>query len=107
MSLYSLFVDSMPYNEKKPHIITDPPPNRNTNSRPRWPSDKVSVSGLKAPGSKPDYPEDPRIRGLLRAKSHVVAKRDPDGVVRKLGEGVPAQATPSPSDHGSKCRGPS
>ncbi|GBN82277.1 hypothetical protein AVEN_55476-1 [Araneus ventricosus] len=48
-----------------------------------------------------------RVWGLSHAKSYVVAKRPPVGVVWKLGEGVPAQASSSPSDRGSKLRGPS
>ncbi|GBM38569.1 hypothetical protein AVEN_29394-1, partial [Araneus ventricosus] len=45
--------------------------------RPRWPSGKVS--GRRAPGSKPDSTEDPRVWGLLHAKSYAVTKRSPVG----------------------------
>ncbi|GBL87373.1 hypothetical protein AVEN_118326-1 [Araneus ventricosus] len=48
-----------------------------------------------------------RVWDLLYAKSYVVAKRSPVGVVRKFGEGVPAQVSSSSSDRGSKLRGPS
>ncbi|GBM92968.1 hypothetical protein AVEN_203924-1 [Araneus ventricosus] len=43
---------------------------------------------------------------LLHAKSYVVAKRPTVGVAWKFGEGVPAQASSSSSDCGSKLRGP-
>ncbi|GBM57799.1 hypothetical protein AVEN_262570-1 [Araneus ventricosus] len=48
-----------------------------------------------------------RAWGLFHAKSYVVAKRPPVGVARKFGEEVPAQTSSSPSDRGSKLRGPS
>ncbi|GBN07393.1 hypothetical protein AVEN_10064-1, partial [Araneus ventricosus] len=64
--------------------------------------------GQWVPGSRPDSTEDPPCtRGLLHAKSYVVAKRPPAGVAWKLGEGVPAQVPSSSSDRGSKLRGPS
>ncbi|GBL95909.1 hypothetical protein AVEN_227142-1 [Araneus ventricosus] len=56
-------------------------------------------------GSKLDFAEDPQCMG--HAKSYVVTKRPPVGVVRKLCEGVPALVPSSPSDLGSKLRGPS
>ncbi|GBL77177.1 hypothetical protein AVEN_12800-1 [Araneus ventricosus] len=48
-----------------------------------------------------------RVWGLLHVKSYVLAKRPPVGVVRKFGEGVPAQVSSSSSDLGSKLRGQS
>ncbi|GBM40914.1 hypothetical protein AVEN_234048-1 [Araneus ventricosus] len=63
---------------------------------PRWPTGKVPIP-LKIR----------REWGPLHAKSYVVAKRPPVGVTRKFGEGVPAQASSSSSDRGSKLRGPS
>ncbi|GBN42646.1 hypothetical protein AVEN_22607-1, partial [Araneus ventricosus] len=69
---------------------------------------KSRLSGRKVPESKPDSSHIRRIRDLLHAKSYiVVAKRPPVSVVRKLGEGVPAQVSPSSFDSSSKLRGPS
>ncbi|GBN78014.1 hypothetical protein AVEN_199053-1 [Araneus ventricosus] len=48
-----------------------------------------------------------RVWGLLHVKSYVVAKGPSFGVEWKFGEGVPAQASSSSSDCGSKLRGPS
>ncbi|GBL95521.1 hypothetical protein AVEN_54124-1 [Araneus ventricosus] len=42
----------------------------------------------RVPGSKPNSTEDRRVWGLLQAKSYVVAKGPPVGLVRKLGEGA-------------------
>ncbi|GBN94810.1 hypothetical protein AVEN_105148-1 [Araneus ventricosus] len=58
-------------------------------------------------GPKPDSTEVPPCMGPLHPKSYVVAKRPPVGVAWKLGEGVPAQASSSSSDRGSKLRGQS
>ncbi|GBO08778.1 hypothetical protein AVEN_51152-1 [Araneus ventricosus] len=73
--------------------------------RQRWPSGTVSVRGLQFRNWIPL-----KIRRgwrLLHAKSYAVVKRPPGGVARKFGEGVPAQASSSSSDRGSKLRGPS
>ncbi|GBL77378.1 hypothetical protein AVEN_41793-1 [Araneus ventricosus] len=59
----------------------------------------------RIPGSKLDSTEDPS--GPFHVKSYVGTKRHPAGVVRKFGEGVPAQVSFSSSDQGSKLRGPS
>ncbi|GBN42894.1 hypothetical protein AVEN_136075-1 [Araneus ventricosus] len=68
---------------------------------------KSRLSGRKVPESKPDSTHIRHRRYLLHAKSYiVVAKRPPVGVVRKLGEGVPAQVSPSSFDSSSKLRGP-
>ncbi|GBL90220.1 hypothetical protein AVEN_130335-1 [Araneus ventricosus] len=42
-------------------------------------------------GSKPNSTDSRSVWRLLHAKSYVLAKRPPVGVVRKFGEGVPAQ----------------
>ncbi|GBM70642.1 hypothetical protein AVEN_117351-1 [Araneus ventricosus] len=39
-----------------------------------------------------------RVRGLFQAKSYVMAKHPPAGVVLKFGEEVPAQVSSSSSD---------
>ncbi|GBM73271.1 hypothetical protein AVEN_121307-1 [Araneus ventricosus] len=46
-----------------------------------------------------------RVWGLLHAKSHIVTKRPPVDVVRKFGDGVPAQVSSTSSDRDSKFRG--
>ncbi|GBL85830.1 hypothetical protein AVEN_63163-1 [Araneus ventricosus] len=70
--------------------------------RPQWPSGRISALGPE--GSRL---ETRRVWGLLQDKSYVVAKRPPAGVAWKFGERVPAQASSSSSDRGSKLRGPS
>ncbi|GBM93891.1 hypothetical protein AVEN_171368-1 [Araneus ventricosus] len=57
--------------------------------------------GWRIPGSKLDF----TVWGPLRAKSHVVAKRHPVGVV--LERGQQAQVFSSSSDRSSKCPEPS
>ncbi|GBN73832.1 hypothetical protein AVEN_56995-1 [Araneus ventricosus] len=47
--------------------------------RPRWPSGKVL--------GNPIPPNIRRVRGLLHAKSYVVAKRPPVGVTWMFGDG--------------------
>ncbi|GBO02309.1 hypothetical protein AVEN_163733-1 [Araneus ventricosus] len=47
------------------------------------------------------------VWGLLHAKSYVVAKHHPAGVVWKFGERALAQVSSSSSGSGSKLRGPS
>ncbi|GBN88545.1 hypothetical protein AVEN_219875-1 [Araneus ventricosus] len=70
---------------------------------PRWHCGKVSASGLRVPGSKPDSPEDPpRMQAYCSLNHAQWAKQPPDGVVRKIGVGVPSQASSSTSDRGSK-----
>ncbi|GBN92732.1 hypothetical protein AVEN_148461-1, partial [Araneus ventricosus] len=70
-----------------------------------WPS--VKVSGQRVPSSKPDSTKDPPCmwaRYTLNLTSWV--KRHLAGVVKKCGEAVPAQASPTSFDYGSKLRGP-
>ncbi|GBL93899.1 hypothetical protein AVEN_153655-1 [Araneus ventricosus] len=70
---------------------------------PQWPSGKVLVSGPE--GFRPQT----RLhrRSAVPVASDVVTKYPPAGVVvRKFGEGVPAQVPSSSSDRGSKLRGP-
>ncbi|GBM20786.1 hypothetical protein AVEN_108239-1 [Araneus ventricosus] len=75
------------------------------NLRSRWPSGNVWTGGSQV--RNPIPLKIRRVWGLLHAKSYVVAKRPPVGVARKFGEGMPAQASSSPSERGSKLRGPS
>ncbi|GBL94786.1 hypothetical protein AVEN_244765-1 [Araneus ventricosus] len=56
-------------------------------------------------GARPVSTKDRRVWRLLDAKSYVVAKRPPVGVVRKFAERVPAQVSSSSSDRSSKLRG--
>ncbi|GBM43202.1 hypothetical protein AVEN_50117-1 [Araneus ventricosus] len=65
--------------------------------RPQRHGDKVSVSGRRAPGSKPDSPEDPSCMAPIA--HHAVAKCPPAAVIGSL-ERVPAQAQSLSSDHG-------
>ncbi|GBN78078.1 hypothetical protein AVEN_134844-1 [Araneus ventricosus] len=44
--------------------------------------------------------------GPLHSKSYFGAKRPPSGVMRKFGEGMPAQASSSSSDRVLRLRGP-
>ncbi|GBO16526.1 hypothetical protein AVEN_70928-1 [Araneus ventricosus] len=74
-------------------------------TRPRWPSGEVSTGGPQV--RNPIPPNIGRVWGPLHAKSYVVAIRPPAAVVRKFGEGAPAQASSSSSDRGSKLRGSS
>ncbi|GBL65498.1 hypothetical protein AVEN_203932-1 [Araneus ventricosus] len=45
-----------------------------------------------------------RVWGLLQAKSYLETTRPPPGVVRKIGEGLSAEMSSSPSDPSSKLR---
>ncbi|GBM37110.1 hypothetical protein AVEN_103213-1 [Araneus ventricosus] len=74
---------------------------------PRWPSGKVPASEL----------EGFRFGTLVHCKYVVYwagctlnhtygVKCPPAGVMRKFGEGMPAQVSSSSSDRGSKLRGP-
>ncbi|GBL80835.1 hypothetical protein AVEN_26261-1 [Araneus ventricosus] len=58
-------------------------------------------------GSKPDSTEYQSCIGPVARQSYEGVKRPPTGVVRSLERGVPAQASSSLSDRGSKLRGPS
>ncbi|GBM66513.1 hypothetical protein AVEN_252276-1 [Araneus ventricosus] len=76
--------------------------------RPWWPSGKLSAS--EPEGSRFETQFHCRsvmywACGTLNHRSRV--KRPPVGVVRKFGEGMPAQVSSSTSDRGSKLRGPS
>ncbi|GBL91110.1 hypothetical protein AVEN_184475-1 [Araneus ventricosus] len=74
--------------------------------RPLWPSGKASA--LRQKGFQVRNPIPLKIRrvlGELHLKSYVMAKRPPAGVMRKFGEGVPAQVPSSLSYLGSKLRG--
>ncbi|GBM13039.1 hypothetical protein AVEN_207310-1, partial [Araneus ventricosus] len=67
----------------------------------------VKVLDQRVPSSKPDSTKDPPClwaRYTLNMTSWV--KRHLAGVVKKFGEAVPAQASPTSSDDGSKLRGP-
>ncbi|GBM20526.1 Uncharacterized protein ZK1073.1 [Araneus ventricosus] len=89
------------YSINYPHILCQ-------KRRPRWPSGKVSAQGLE--GSKFETRLHCRsvVYGACCTPNHTQrAKSPPAGAVRKFGEGVPAQASSSPSCRGSKLRGPS
>ncbi|GBN83619.1 hypothetical protein AVEN_272750-1 [Araneus ventricosus] len=58
--------------------------------------------GWRVLSSKSYFTEDPSCMDLFYFKSYIVAKRPPNGVVRKFGEGVPAHVSSSLSDFGSK-----
>ncbi|GBM37268.1 hypothetical protein AVEN_244950-1 [Araneus ventricosus] len=74
----------------------------------RWPSGRDSALGAGGFQVRDPIPlKIRRVGGPLHAKSYLVAKRHPAGVARKFGEGVPAQASSSSSDHGLKLRDPS
>ncbi|GBM55587.1 hypothetical protein AVEN_74542-1 [Araneus ventricosus] len=69
----------------------------------RWPSGKVSILRHGELQARNPIPLKLRgVWGLLHAKSYVVAKRPPVGVVRKFGEEAPAQVSSSSSDCFSK-----
>ncbi|GBO36855.1 hypothetical protein AVEN_164641-1 [Araneus ventricosus] len=54
------------------------------------------LQGWRVPGLKPDFTEDLPCMGLLHAKSYLVAKQPPTGVVWKLGGGRKSQLRCSP-----------
>ncbi|GBM84883.1 hypothetical protein AVEN_49930-1 [Araneus ventricosus] len=75
---------------------------------PRWPIGKAPASWPK--GSRLEtrfHPGSAVHVGPLHLKAYIGTKRSTVGMVRKLGERVPAQALSSSSDRGSKLRGPS
>ncbi|GBM63542.1 hypothetical protein AVEN_204050-1 [Araneus ventricosus] len=68
---------------------------------PRW---RPEAEGLQS--RKPIPPKIRRVLSPLQTKSYVGAKLAPVDVVRKLGEGVPAEAPFSSSDRGSSQNNP-
>ncbi|GBM03249.1 hypothetical protein AVEN_129108-1 [Araneus ventricosus] len=77
-------------------------------TRPRRPSGRVlgfGAGGFQVRNSIPL--EISLVWGPLHAKSYVVAKRPPVGEAWNVGEWVPAQASSSSSDRGSKSQAPS
>ncbi|GBM22521.1 hypothetical protein AVEN_160058-1 [Araneus ventricosus] len=74
----------------------------------RWPSGKILSFGAGGFQVRNSIPLDIScVWGPLHAKSYVVAKRPPVGEAWNVGEGLPAQASSSSSDRGSKSRAPS
>ncbi|GBL78800.1 hypothetical protein AVEN_65334-1 [Araneus ventricosus] len=72
------------------------------------PNGKLSTSELKGFQIRNPIPfKIRRVLGLLHVKSYVGVKGSPAGLLRKFREGVPAQASSSSSERGSKLRGPS
>ncbi|GBM84515.1 hypothetical protein AVEN_246175-1 [Araneus ventricosus] len=67
---------------------------------PSWPARKVSISGPEASGSKPDSTEEPSPKFF----KSIGAICHPECVMRKFGDGLPAQMPFSSSDRGSKLR---
>ncbi|GBL95307.1 hypothetical protein AVEN_166478-1, partial [Araneus ventricosus] len=75
---------------------------------PGWPSGKVSTSGPEGRRFETRFHRRSTVYGARCTLNHTQWKNVlPFGVARKLGEGVPAQASSSSSDRGSKLRGPS
>ncbi|GBM33965.1 hypothetical protein AVEN_53831-1 [Araneus ventricosus] len=77
--------------------------------KPLWPSGKISASEPKRSRFEISVAEYPlkilHVWVLSYAKSYVVDKRPPAGVVRKFGEGMRAHVPSSSFDRGSKLRG--
>ncbi|GBL75771.1 hypothetical protein AVEN_155064-1 [Araneus ventricosus] len=74
--------------------------------RPLWPIGKVAAS--RSEGSRFQtrfHLRSAVYEDLVQPKSYEGAKGPPAGVMRKFGEGEPAQVSSSSSDHGSKLRG--
>ncbi|GBN97975.1 hypothetical protein AVEN_253961-1 [Araneus ventricosus] len=66
-------------------------------------SGRARLRGRSVPGSKPDSTEDPPCIGPVeREIIRREGRRPPSGVVRKFGEGMPAQVSSSSSDRDSK-----
>ncbi|GBM70012.1 hypothetical protein AVEN_248830-1 [Araneus ventricosus] len=69
---------------------------------------RCRLRGRSVTGSKPESTEDPFVYLACCTLNHTQgATRPPVCVVRKSGEGVPAQVSSSSSDLGSNLRGPS
>ncbi|GBO12487.1 hypothetical protein AVEN_258197-1 [Araneus ventricosus] len=71
----------------------------------RWPG---SALGPEGSDTNPNFTKDPSsMQGLVQPNLTPSDKRPPADVVRKFGEGVPAQVSSSLSNQDSKLRSPS